>query len=173
MRMKEKQKNLPVSAEALDQLISQVKDPTSLSSVEDFCKSLKKSLIEGLLETGMTHHLGYAKHSKREGGGLNDRNVHTSKTVLSGEDEVDIQTPRERGSTFQPVIVPKGIRRLEGFDDRVISLYARGLSVREIQGDIKEIYQVDFNIDHYGRSVGGSSGMAKSSSGNPLCDCGF
>ena len=71
MRMKEKQKNLPVSAETLDQLISQVKDPTSLSSVEDLCKSLKKSLIERLLETEMTHHLGYAKHSKREEGGLN------------------------------------------------------------------------------------------------------
>lgn len=147
MRMKEKQKKFPVSSEALDQLISQVKDPTSLSSVEDLCKSLKKSLIERLLETEMTHHLGYAKHSKREEGGLNYRNGHTSKTVLAGEDEVDIQTPRDRGSTFQPVIVPKGIRRLEGFDDRVISLYARGLSVREIQGHIKEIYQVDISPD--------------------------
>ncbi|MBL9028857.1 MAG: transposase, partial [Caedimonas sp.] len=83
--------------------ISQVKDPTSLSSVEDLFKTLKKSLIERLLETEMTHHLGYAKHSKREGGGLNYRNGHTSKTVLAGEDEVDIQTPRDRESTFQPV----------------------------------------------------------------------
>ena len=93
MSMKENQKSLPISCEVLDQLISRVKDPTSFSSVEEVLKGLKKSLIERLLESEMTHHLGYPRHRRRSVEGLNYRNGHTSKTVLVGDDEIEIQAP--------------------------------------------------------------------------------
>ena len=99
-----------------------------------FFKDLKKTLIERMLSGELTHHLGYDKHQKRSFEQDNSRNGHIEKTVLLDDHEVTIEVPRDRDSSFSPVILPKGMRRLQGFDEKVISMYARGMSVREIQG---------------------------------------
>jgi len=77
----------------------------------------------------------------------NSRNGHSAKKVLTGDGEIEFAIPRDRAGTFDPVLVPKGVTRLDGFDDKVISLYARGLSVREIQAHLKELYSTEVSPD--------------------------
>ena len=131
----------------LDELIAGIEEPQDIRSVSNLFKDLKKRLVEKLLAAELDHHLGYDKHAKRPFDQQNSRNGQTSKTVLIDDDRVTIETPRDRDSSFKPVILPKGMRHLQGFDDKVISLYARGMSVREIRGHLQEIYQVDVSPD--------------------------
>ena len=93
----------------------------------------------------MTHHLGYPAGAKPDGG--NKRNGSTPKTVLTDEGTVEIDVPRDREGTFEPVLLPKHERRFTGFDDKILALYARGLSVREIQKFLGEMYAVDVSPD--------------------------
>lgn len=131
----------------LDEVIAGIENPQNLKNVGDLFKDLKKRLVERLLTAELDHHLGYDKHDKRPSGQENSRNGQNSKTLLIDDDQVTIEAPRDRDSSFTPVILPKGARRLQGFDDKVISLYARGMSVREIQGHLQEIYQVEVSPD--------------------------
>lgn len=80
-------------------------------------------------------------------GSGNSRNGYSAKTVLSEDGELELAVPRDRSGSFEPLIVPKGERRLDGFDDRIVSLYARGMTVREIQGHLKELYGVEVSPD--------------------------
>lgn len=107
---------------------------------DGFFQQLKQSLANGMLEGEIEHHLGYEKHDKSPKNNSNRRNGHYSKTVLSDEDTLDLQIPRDRDNNFEPKLIPKGVRRLIGFDDKVISLYARGMTMREIQEHLHEIY---------------------------------
>jgi putative transposase len=93
----------------------------------------------------MTEHLGYEKHTVTDS--ENARNGHSKKTVQTESGGTTIQIPRDREASFQPRLVPKHSRRLEGFDAKVLSLYARGLPTREIQGHLSEIYGVDISPD--------------------------
>ena len=96
----------------------------------------------------LTHHLGYEKGTAPAGRAKgNSRNGHSAKTVLTDDGEIDLSIPRDRAGTFEPVLVPKGVTRLDGFDDKIISLYARGLSVREIQAHLKELYGIEVSPD--------------------------
>ena len=89
-------------------------------------------------------HLGYRKHQARPEGQSNARNGHCpAKTVKSRDGEIRIRTPRDREGSFEPQIVPKNVRRLENFDNAVLHLYAQGMSVRDIQGHLREIYQTE------------------------------
>ena len=128
-------------------MIAGIENPEDIRSVSDLFKDLKKRLVEKLLAAELDHHLGYNKHDKRPVDQENSRNGQTSKTVMIDDDPVTIEAPRDRDSSFKPLIVPKGVRRLQGFDDKVISLYARGRSVREIQGYLQEIYQGEVSPD--------------------------
>jgi putative transposase len=110
-------------------------------------KQLKKALLERALGAELTHHLGYEKGDPAGRGTGNTRNGSYAKTVLTEDGAVAIEVPRDRNATFEPQIVPKGETRLDGFDDKVISLYARGLTVREIQGHLRELYQVEVSPD--------------------------
>jgi transposase-like protein len=92
-------------------------------------------------------HLGYEKGNPAGRGTGNSRNGYSEKTVLTEDGAIDIAVPRDRNSTFEPVIVPKGERRLDGFDERIVSLYARGMTVREIQGHLQELYGVEVSPD--------------------------
>jgi putative transposase len=108
---------------------------------------LTKRLVERALEVELTDHLGY-EHGDRAGRGSgNSRNGTTPKTVLTDVGAVDLAVPRDRAGSFEPQIVPKGRTRLGGFNDRIISLYARGLTVREIQAHLREMYQVEVSPD--------------------------
>ena len=101
---------------------------------------LTKVVLESALEGEMDAHLGYRKHDPSGDGSGNSRNGRRAKTVLTGAGPVEIQVPRDRGSSFEPVIVPKRARRLGGIDDMVISLVAKGLTTGEVQAHLAEIY---------------------------------
>jgi len=106
-------------------------------------KQLTKRLVEHALEGEMTHHLGYEPHAPEGKNTGNSRNGKTTKTVIGESGEMEIEVPRDRGGTFEPALVPKRHRRLPEFDDKVIALYARGMTTREIQGHLHELYGVE------------------------------
>lgn len=108
---------------------------------------LKKRVMERALEAEMTEHLGYEKHAPEGYDGGNSRNGVGTKTVITDAGAVELAVPRDRNGSFEPRLVKKGQRRLKGFDDKLISLYARGLTVREIQGHLAEIYDVKVGSD--------------------------
>jgi transposase-like protein len=102
--------------------------------------AFKKALIEASLNAELSHHLGYAPGAEKPEELTNHRNGSTSKTVLTGDGKLRIETPRDREGSFEPVLVPKHARRFTAFDDSIVALYARGLTVREIQGYLLESY---------------------------------
>jgi putative transposase len=110
-------------------------------------KQLTKRILERALQGELTAHVGYEKHAPEGRNGGNSRNGSYTKRVLTDDERLTIEVPRDRDASFEPVILPKGQSRFDGFDDKIISLYARGLTVREIQGHLKEIYQVEVSPD--------------------------
>src|ERR1041385_2191576 len=126
--------------EALDALIGDARTPDEL---EALFRQMKKRIVERMLGAELTHHLGYAPGEEKPAGQANHRNGSTPKTVLTDDGTLPLDVPRDRAGTFAPQLVPKGVRRLPGFDAKVLSLYARGLTVREIRGHLEELYQVE------------------------------
>jgi transposase-like protein len=104
-------------------------------------------VLERALAEEMTGHLGYDKHDPAGRGSGNSRNGTSGKTVLTDIGAVDLAVPRDRNGSFEPQIVRKGQTRLEGFNDRIIALYARGMTVRDIRAHLAEMYQVDVSPD--------------------------
>lgn len=102
--------------------------------------AFKTALIEASLNAELSHHLGYAAGSEKPDQVTNHRNGSTAKTVLTGDGRVRIDTPRDRDGSFEPLLLPKHARRFTAFDDSIVALYARGLTVREIQGYLVETY---------------------------------
>lgn len=136
-----------IKPEVLDELLAGVSSPEDLTGDGGLFKELKKALMERVLGAELTHHLGYEKgdvSGRRTG---NSRNGHSKKTVLTDDGDLDLDIPRDRAGTFEPQLVPKGERRLDGFDAKIINLYARGLTVREIQGHLKDLYGVEVSPD--------------------------
>jgi putative transposase len=123
----------------LDRLVKD-RSPEEILGEAGLIKELTKRLVERALEAEMTAHLGYERHSASGTNSGNSRNGTDSKTVLSDTGPVKIGVPRDRNGDFEPQLVTKRQRRLEGFDDKVIALYARGMTTREIQGHLKELY---------------------------------
>lgn len=104
---------------------------------------LTKRLMERVLEAELTDPLGYEKHAAKGRVGGNSRNGYTKKRVKTGTQEVEIEVPRDCEGTFEPQLVAKHQRRLAGFDEKVLALHARGITTREIQGHLKDLYQVE------------------------------
>jgi putative transposase len=140
-RKKKTERDKEVDA-ALDELLKGHR-PEDILNEGGLVQDLTKRLMERALEGEMTDHLGYEKHASEGRDRGNSRNGRTSKRVKTGEAEIEIEVPRDREGSFEPMLVPKGRRRLPGFDDRVIALYARGMTTREIESGLKEIYGVD------------------------------
>ena len=140
-RKKKSERDQQVDA-ALDELLKGQR-PEDILNEGGLVQDLTKRLVERALEGEMTDHLGYEKHASVGRDGGNSRNGKTRKRVKTGDGEVEIEVPRDRDGSFEPQLVPKGRRRLPGFDDKVIALYARGMTTREIQDGLKEIYRVD------------------------------
>lgn len=137
-----------IKPEILDALLAGQENSRELLAEGGLFQQLKKALMERVLEAELTHHLGYEKGTPppaRARG--NSRNGRTPKTVLTGEGEVTLSVPRDRAGSFEPQLVPKGVTRLDGFDDKIISLYARGLSVREIQAHLHDLYGTEVSPD--------------------------
>lgn len=129
--------------ELLDDLMKNYKKPEDLIGENGLLKQLTKALVERAMKTEMTDHLGYDKHDPAGKKSGNSRNGNSKKTIKGEFGNLEIAVPRDRNSTFEPVIVPKGETRFTGFDDKIISMYARGMTTRDIQAHLQELYGVE------------------------------
>lgn len=134
---------MAITEELLDQLIADYKKPEDLIGENGLLKQLTKRLLERAMQAEMTDHLGYAKHALSSSNSGNSRNGSYKKKVKGEFGELDIAVPRDRNASFEPVILPKGESRFKGFDDKIISMYARGMTTRDIQEHLEEIYGVE------------------------------
>jgi putative transposase len=133
-----------ISAKLLEELIP---GPVTKEQFEDIFQNFKKAFIERALNAEMSHHLGYGPGQAKPEGGNNHRNGTSAKTVITDTGALRIDVPREREGSFEPQLIGKHERRLTGFDDKIIAMYARGMTVREIQGFMAEMYAVDVSPD--------------------------
>jgi putative transposase len=134
---------MPFSPELLDELLKDYKKPDDLLGQDGLLQQLTKALVERALDGELTHHLGYEKHDSSGDNSGNSRNGTTPKTIKGKRGQVRIDVPRDRNAEFEPQLVKKGQTRFDGFDEKIISLYARGMTQREIQGHLEEIYGVE------------------------------
>jgi putative transposase len=130
----------PLPPGVIDQLVT---GPMTPGDVDALFRQLKKAVLEKALGAELTHHLGYERGTGRGEGRGNHRNGTSAKTLLTDDGTLALDVPRDRAGTFEPLLVGKHERRFTGFDDKIVALYARGLTVREIQGHLREIYAVD------------------------------
>ena len=142
-----------LNPKVIDQLLAGCTSTSDLFDDNGLFKQLKKQVLERLLASELTQHLGYRKGAVTGRNSGNSRNGHSAKTVLSDDGALELAIPRDRNGTFEPEIVPNGSRRLDGFDDRIVSLYARGLTVREIQGHLREMYGLEVSADLISRAT--------------------
>ena len=130
-----------IPKELIEQFVS---GPMTSDAVNAATVAFKKALIERALGAEMSHHLGYPNGaSKPEAGTANQRNGRSAKTVLTDDGPLRIEVPRDRAGSFEPVLIPKYERRFTGFDDKIVAMYARGMTMREIQGFLLESYAVE------------------------------
>ncbi len=138
---------MPITPQVLDELLKEYKTPDDMLGNNGLLQQLTKALVERALEGEMTHHLGYAPHDVAGDNSGNSRNGKSKKTITGKRGQVEIQVPRDRQAEFEPLLVKKGQRRFDGFDDKIISMYARGMSCRQIQAHLQEIYGVEVSPD--------------------------
>lgn len=124
-----------------------VKGPMSPADVQDLMLAFNKALIERAMGAEMNLHLGYRPGESKPAGQGNERNGGSGKTVLTEQGPIRVELPRDRDGTFAPILIPKHERRFRGFDERIIAMYARGMSVREIQAFLAETYGTDVSPD--------------------------
>lgn len=134
---------MELKQELVDELLKGYQKPEDLIGESGLLRQLTKALIERALNSELTHHLGYEKNSEAEETGTNRRNGSSPKRLKGDFGEVEIRVPRDRESSFEPKIVAKHQTRWTGFDHKVLSMYARGMTTREIQGYLQEIYGVE------------------------------
>ena len=135
----------PVPAEILDQFVRQ--GPLSVEELEAAVRRFKKAIIERALGGELSHHLGYPPGGAKPDDTTNHRNGTGSKTVLADDGPLLLDVPRDREGTFEPRLVAKHDRRFAGFDEKILALYARGMTVREIQGFLADMYAVEVSPD--------------------------
>src|SRR5215208_5731297 len=135
----------PIPAEVLDQFVGQ--GPLTPEELNAVVRRFKKAIIERALGGELSHHLGYAAGGTKPEDTTNHRNGSSGKTVLTDDGPLTLAVPRDREGSFEPRLISKHERRFTGFDDKVVALYARGLTVREIQAFLTEMYGVDVSPD--------------------------
>lgn len=121
-----------------NELAKHLKTPDDLNQ---FDRLLKKISVEAALNAEMTHHLGYDKNQPKPG--TNARNGYSQKTVITGDGPLELRTPRDRDGSFEPQMVKKNQTRITGMDNHILSLYAKGMTTREIAAAFKELYDAD------------------------------
>jgi putative transposase len=134
---------MTIDNELIDNLLKDYKEPEEIIGENGLLKQLTKALLERAMQAEMTGHLGYEKHDRSGNNTGNSRNGKSSKTLKGEFGRLPIEVPRDRNSTFEPKIIPKGQTRWTGFDEKILSMYARGMTTREIQGHLEEMYQVE------------------------------
>ena len=136
---------MPITPEVLDQILKDYEKPEDLLSENGLLQQLTKALLERALNGELTHHLGYEKHDPAGNNSGNSRNGTTPKVVKGKRGQVEIEVPRDRNGEFEPQLVKKNQKRFDGLDEKIISLYSRGLTQNEIKGHLEEIYGVDIS----------------------------
>jgi putative transposase len=134
---------MEIKKELIDELLKDYKRPEDVIGENGLLKQLTKALLERAMSAELTDHLGYEKNDPAGYGSGNSRNGTMSKTLRGDFGEMSIETPRDRNGSFEPQIVKKHQTRFEGFDDKILSMYARGMTTREIQGHLQEMYGVE------------------------------
>ncbi|MEI6349443.1 MAG: IS256 family transposase [Candidatus Berkelbacteria bacterium] len=127
----------------IDELVKNCKTAEDVLGDNGVVKEITKRLLERMLSAELTTHLGYEKNQSPKEKDDNSRNGHSSKTVLTKDDKIELDIPRDRKGNFEPIILPKHKRRFDGFDSKITSMYARGMSLNDIKEHLKEIYGVD------------------------------
>jgi len=138
---------MTINDEMLDKLLGNAKTQDDLFGQDGLLKELSKRFMERLLEMEMSNHLGYMKHAVEGHNSGNSRNGKGKKTVKTGNGEIEISVPRDRLSEFEPILVGKRQSHLKGLDEQVLSLYARGMTVRDIQSHLSELYGTEISRD--------------------------
>jgi putative transposase len=156
--------------ELVDELLAGARIEQEIAGPGGLLGQLTKRLVERAMEVGLTDHLGYEPHQEPPGGAGNTRNGSTPKTLLTESGSVQIDTPRDRAGTFEPRIVRKRQRRFEGFDDKILALYARGMSTRDIEAHLEEIYGVKVGRDLISRVTDAVMDDARAWQSRPLDD---
>jgi len=133
---------MAINTDLIDQLLKDYKQPDDVLGENGLLKQFTKAILERAMQAELSHHLGYQKHEAKGQNSGNSRNGKSKKTLKGDFGSLPLDVPRDRNATFAPQIVPKGQTRFDGFDDKILSLYARGMTTRQIQQHLEEIYQV-------------------------------
>ena len=132
-----------LNKDLIKQLVSQCKSPEDIVGENGLLQQFMKQVLQTSLDAELAEHLGYDKHSASGRGSGNSRNGKTPKSLKGDFGEITLETPRDRNGSFEPEIVKKNQTRFDGFDDKIIALYAKGMTTRDIQETLKELYKVD------------------------------
>ena len=138
---------MPITPQLLDELLKDYQSPEDMFGHDGLLQQFTKAVVERALQAEMTHHLGYEKHDPAGQHTGNSRNGKSKKTIRGKRGQLEIDIPRDRASSFEPQLIKKGQTRFDGFDDKIISMYARGMTCREIQSHLQEIYGVEVSPD--------------------------
>jgi putative transposase len=160
----------PLSDEVIDQLLGGASTEREIAGPGGVLAQLTKRLVERAMEVELTDHLGYEPHREPVGGAGNTRNGTSAKRLVGEHGEVQIDAPRDRDGSFSPRIVKKRQRRFEGFDDKILALYSRGLSTRDISAHLQEIYGVDVGRDLISKVTDAVMDDARAWASRPLED---
>jgi putative transposase len=136
-----------ISDEVIDELLAGASSEEEIAGPGGLLAQLTKRLVERAMEVELTDHVGYEPHLEPAGGAANQRNGTSPKTLITEHGKVQIDAPRDRDGSFEPRIVRKRQRRFVGFDDKILALYSRGLSTRDISAHLQEIYGVEVGRD--------------------------
>jgi putative transposase len=134
---------MAIDKEIIDQLLAGYKKPEDITGENGLLKQLTKAILERALQAEISEHLGYEKHDPEGRNSGNSRNGHGRKKLKGSFGELELETPRDRQGSFEPRIVAKGQTRFTGFDEKILSMYARGMSTRDIQGHLEDMYAVE------------------------------
>jgi putative transposase len=134
---------MTIRRELIDELLKEYPHPQDILAEDGLLKQLTKAVIERCLETELETHLGYPKHARQGNETGNRRNGRSQKTLKGEQGQIEIGVPRDRQGSFEPQLVKKGQTRLEGFDEKILALYARGMTTRDIQAQLQELYGVE------------------------------
>ena len=134
---------MTIDPKLVDELLVNYKKPEDIIGENGLLKQLTKALLERALSAELTEHVGYDKHDPAGYNSGNSRNGRSKKKLKGEFGEIELETPRDRNGSFEPAIVSKGQTRFTGFDDKIISMYSRGMTTREIEGHLREMYGVE------------------------------
>jgi transposase-like protein len=159
---------MAITKEALDELLKGCRGPDDFYGPDGLVKQLSKALIERMMEAELTEQIGYEKSESGEKATSNRRNGKTSKTLRTDQGPMEIEVPRDRDGEYEPLVVRKHQREWRGFDNKILSMYALGLSTKAIQENLKDIYNVEVSPELISRVTDEVKGLVEEWRNRPL-----